>query len=136
MLAMFVMVMLPIANAAQHAGQPELMHDPVIVEFSRVLLKKAASERHHEQGAFVVRTPDGMLYFVAWPPSAESDILRWHGRFPDGTVAIVHTHPPSLPEASKLDMRAARNARIPIYVITPATIAKTTGDASQVVFEW
>lgn len=136
MLAMFVMIILPIASAAHHAGPPELMHDPVVREFSRVLLKKAAAERFHEQGAFVVRTPDGMLYFVAWPPSQESDILRWHGRFPDGTVAIVHTHPPSRPEPSKLDMRAARGARIPIYVITPTTISKTTGETSQVVFNW
>jgi proteasome lid subunit RPN8/RPN11 len=113
--------------------QIELAHDPVIVDFCRVLLRKAAAERFREQGAFVVRTPEGMLYFVAWPPSAEKDILRWYGRFPDGTIAILHTHPPTQPHASELDMKAARGAGIPIYMITPRGVEKTTGGPSELV---
>jgi hypothetical protein len=111
----------------------ELLDDPVVRSFSRVLARDAMGDRYREHGAFVVRTADGLLYFVAWPPSGERYILRWYGRFPDGTIAILHTHEASLPEASHLDMKAARAAGIPIYVITPAQIAKTTGDRSQVV---
>ena len=111
----------------------ELMHDQAVLSFCRVLSKKAATERHNEQGAFVVQTAGGLQYFVAWPPSEERDLARWYGHFPDGTVAIVHTHPPHLPEPSKLDIAVARRARIPVYVITPSRISKTTGGPAEVV---
>lgn len=117
------------------AQPPELIRDPVVLDFCRLLIRKATTERSREQGAFVVRTADGTLYFVVWPPSEEKDMLRWHGRFPDGTIAIVHTHPPWLPAPSKLDMRAARGARVPVYVLTVTSISKTTGDGSEVVLE-
>ena len=114
---------------------PELAHDPLVRDFCRVLLEKAESERHREQGAFVVRTETGLLYFVTWPPSEDKDHLRWHGRFPTGTVAIVHTHPSWVRDASKPDIRTARRARIPVYVITKSSISKTTGEESVVVVE-
>ncbi len=112
----------------------ELVANPIVLAFCRTLIRKAAVERYSEQGAFVVRT-QGMLYFVVWPPSAEKDMLRWYGRFPDGTIAIVHTHPPWMPQASKLDLNAARRAHIPIYVLTPFKISKTAGGPSEVVME-
>ncbi|MFL6248706.1 MAG: hypothetical protein ACJ74H_21965 [Thermoanaerobaculia bacterium] len=111
----------------------ELVDDPVVLSFCRVLARDAIAERSREHGAFVVRTPDGLLYFVAWPPDAERNILRWYGRFPDGTVAILHTHEGWLPDPSKIDRRTATDAGIPVYVITPAQITKTTGGATEVV---
>jgi proteasome lid subunit RPN8/RPN11 len=111
----------------------ELIRDPVVLSFCRVLARNAIAERSREQGAFVVRTPEGLTYFVAWPRSDERHILRWHGRFPDGTVAILHTHEGWLPEPSKLDRKAASETGIPIYVITPSQISKTIGGESQVV---
>jgi hypothetical protein len=133
---MLALILLQVAIALSRVSHesPDLIHDPVVLDFSRVLARKAISERHREQGAFVVRTA-GLLYFVAWPPSEEKEVLRWYGRFPEGTVAIVHTHPPWHPAASPLDIRAARGAKIPVYVITPYGIAKTTGGASEVVLE-
>lgn len=130
MLTMFALL-LQIAMANPRPA--ELLDDPVVLDFSRVLARNAMADRYREHGAFVVRTADGLLYFVAWPPSGERYILRWYGRFPEGTVAILHTHEACLPEASNLDRKAARAAGIPIYVITPAQIAKTTGQPSQVV---
>lgn len=115
------------------AATPELMRDPAVLAFSAMLVRKARMERFGEQGAFVVRTEDGTLYFVMWPPSTDKDRLRWYGRHPEGTIAIVHTHDPWLAEASKIDMRAARSARVPVYVLTPRAISKTTGEASRVV---
>jgi proteasome lid subunit RPN8/RPN11 len=76
-----------------------------------------------------------MLYFVVWPPSGEKDLLRWYGRVPEGTVAIVHTHPPWLPAASSLDLRTARETQIPVYVLTPFRISKMTGGPSAVTLE-
>lgn len=133
MLALILLqVVLTLPGAAHES--PDLIHDPVVLDFCRVLARKAIAERHREQGAFVVRT-GGLLYFVAWPPSEEKEVLRWYGRFPEGTVAIVHTHPPWYPAASPIDLRAARGANIPVYVLTPYGIARTTGGASSVVME-
>jgi proteasome lid subunit RPN8/RPN11 len=134
MLALIALLSLGVGGTL--AAQPgELAHDPVVRDFCRMLLEKAVSERSREQGAFVVRTKEGHLYFVTWPPSEEMDRLRWHGSFPKGTVAIVHTHPSWIRDASKLDILAARRSRIPVYVITRTMISKTTGDGSVVVVE-
>jgi proteasome lid subunit RPN8/RPN11 len=135
MLAMIGFLLQINASIAQGPATPELMDDPVIRGFCEMLMRKATTERFGEQGAFVVRTAAGTLYFVMWPPSDDKNHLRWYGRFPKGTVAVVHTHSPWLPTASKLDMRAARRARIPVYVLTPACITKTTGEPSVVVME-
>jgi|SRR3954447_22133229 hypothetical protein len=130
MLAVLLSVCLQItANRAQ-----DLIENPVVLEFSRVLLNKSLSERFAEQGAFVVKN-ERLLYFVAWPRGDEKDMLRWYGRFPAGTIAILHTHCPWLPAPSNVDMRTARVARIPVYVITPSRISKTSGAGSEVVIE-
>jgi len=102
------------------AASPDvsLMRDPVVAAFCASLLRKSESERHREQGAFIVRTRDGLLYFVVWPPSEERDTLRWQGRFPEGTIAIVHTHPPWIPRPSKRDVVVAQRSRVPVFVIT------------------
>jgi proteasome lid subunit RPN8/RPN11 len=113
----------------------DLTDDPLVRDFCRVLLEKAESERHREQGAFVVRTEEGLLYFVTWPPGDDKDHLRWQGQFPRGTVAIVHTHPSWVRNPSKPDIRAARRAQIPVYVITKSQISKTTGEEPVVVVE-
>lgn len=111
------------------------MHEPAVLDFCRVLAREAMTDRYREHGAFVVRTSDGLLYFVAWPPSGERHILRWHGRFPKGTIAILHTHESWTPAPSKLDMKAARGAGVPVYVITPLQIVKTTGGEGEVVMD-
>jgi hypothetical protein len=124
-----------ILPAAAASVAPELIHDPVVLTFSRSLVAKAASERFREQGAFAVRTREGILYFVAWPPGEEHDRLRWHGRFPEGTIAILHTHPPHRGEPSKLDVTAARHSGLPVYVLTPGRVVRTTGEETAVILE-
>lgn len=127
------MLALVMSAAVSLASAPEIARDPVVLDFCRTLARRAMDERTREHGAFVVRSRDGLLYFVAWPPVEERHILRWHGRFPEGTIAIVHTHEGWTPEPSKLDRKAARGARIPVYVITPRQIAKTEGEEVEVV---
>ena len=117
----------------QPPASPELMDDPRVLSFCRVLARNAIAVRDREHGAFVVRSAEGILYFVAWPPSGEKDVLRWHGRFPDGTIAILHTHAAWQPDASKVDRRTALGKRIPVYVITPFQISRTDGGPSEVV---
>jgi proteasome lid subunit RPN8/RPN11 len=136
MLHTLLWMALQIATAS--SAPAELLDDPRVLSFCRVLATSASADRSREHGAFVVRTAEGVLYFVVWPPSGERDILRWSGHFPEGTIAILHTHEAWVPDASKLDMRAARGARVPVYVITRQTITKTTGAPSEVVMgaEW
>lgn len=132
MLALLPWLLLQLAPAPM-----DVIRDPVVLDFCRLLVRKAASERFQEQGAFVARTKEGTLYFVVWAPGEEKNLLRWRGRFPAGTIAIVHTHPAWQPDASKLDRRAARRAGVPVYVLTPARISRTTGEASAIVMaDW
>ena len=117
------------------SGAPELTDDPIVRGFCRLLAEKSLSDRTREHGAFVARTANGQLYFVVWPPGDEKDRLRWYGQYPEGTVAILHTHPGWQQAASNLDMKTARRKQIPVYVITTFGISKTTGGPSEAVVE-
>ncbi len=135
---MFALLASMVLALAGHPTMPsrELIRDPAVLTFCRVLARKAVSERYRqEEGAFVVRTAEGIIYFVAWPPSGEKERLLWYGSFPEGTVAILHTHPAWLPEPSAIDVRTARATHVPVYVITVFRISKTTGDSSGVVVD-
>ena len=134
MLETFAWLLLSGVLTAPHASA-DLMREPAVQSFCGVLAREAMADRSREHGAFVVRTDEGMLYFVAWPPSGERQILRWYGRFPKGTVAILHTHPAGSPMPSRLDAVAARGAHVPVYVLTRRMIARTTGEAAEVVIE-
>ncbi|MGZ5446347.1 MAG: Mov34/MPN/PAD-1 family protein [Thermoanaerobaculia bacterium] len=108
------------------------MQDADVLSYCRSLVAKAAAERDATQGAFVIRNGDGLLYFVPWPPS-RSSLLRWRGRVPPGTVAIVHTHPPMRAVPSEFDAATAQRLGLPVYILTPLRIVKTTGDKTDVV---
>ena len=111
----------------------DLVHDPIVLSFFRVLVRQARLDRDAEQAAFIVRTPEGALYFVWWPARDERNSVQWRGPLPDGVIAIVHTHPAWLPMPSKLDRTTASRTRMPVYVVTPFLIVKTTGGPSEVV---
>jgi hypothetical protein len=114
-------------------AQHDLIDEPVVRDFSRLLAKASLADRSREHGAFVVRAPNGTLYFVMWPPGDTRHLLKWYGAFPEGTVAILHTHPGGMPEPSKLDRRTARRTGLPVYVITPGRITRTTGGETTIV---
>jgi proteasome lid subunit RPN8/RPN11 len=118
---------------AQVGEASELMQEPVVLSFCQILVRKARSEREAEQAAFIVRTAEGILYFVCWPGHGERNSAQWHGSFPEGTIAIVHTHPPWLPMPSKLDMATARRCQVPVYVLTTFEISITTGGEAEVL---
>ena len=89
----------------------------------------------NEEAAFIVRDRAGHVTFVRWPKSAGRYHARWAGAFPKGTIAIVHTHPNFTPEPSLLDERAAQRNGVPVYVLTRTKITRTTGDATEIVFD-
>lgn len=55
---------------------------------------------------------------------------KLEGTAPDGTVAIIHTHPESLPDPSPGDRRVAMAAGIPVFVVTRRAIVGARADGS------
>lgn len=135
--AMFAALLL--LDAGLDAHTTDLAFDPAVRKAFLMMMKDTRfGFSHMEEAAFVVQNADGDLSMVAWPPSGEPDSARWFGRFPDGTVAIAHTHPNYMPLPSKVDAVTARKSHVPVYVVTPFAIAKTYGGAPEVVVrgEW
>ena len=91
--------------------------------------------RHTEEAAFVVAKGGGRFALVRWPETGESDTARWYGRFPDGVIAIVHTHPNWRPLPSRIDIRTAQRSRLPVYVVTATEISKTEGGRAEIVLK-
>ncbi len=134
MLTMLATLLLQIAATAAPADlPPDLLDDPDVLSYCRALVQRSAAKDFDEHGAFVVRTPEGRHYFVEWPSNGSSNVLIWRGRVPEGVVAIVHTHPPLRYTPSKFDAAAARRFGVPVYILTPRRIIRTTGDKPEVV---
>ena len=114
------------------AADSDLTHERVIRGICASLLAATRPFSHEERAAFLIRR-DENVFVLAWQPSPEPDMARWSGPLPDGTIAILHTHPNWLPLPSNIDARTARETRLPVYVITQSRISKTTGARGEVV---
>ena len=117
----------------------ELAHDPIV----RDALRKLLEDAHYgfaetEEAMFIVRGEDGRLSFVRWESLRVRHHAQWNGPLPPGIVAIVHTHPNSMPRPSLTDVRTAQRSNVPVYVLTRTRIAKTIGGETSVVTkgEW
>jgi hypothetical protein len=116
---------------------PEKPPDLVTIPQIRPLLWQLVSDgglgfRHMEETGFLV-VHDGRFTVVRWPAPGEAETGRWYGALPDGAIAIVHTHPAAEPMPSRTDIQTALRTGLPVYVLTPLTIAKTSGGEPQVV---
>ena len=112
----------------------ELVKDPAILAGLRAMFAHAQyGFSHMEEAAFVVAAPDGTLSLLRWPATATHDRSFWKGAFPSNAVAIVHTHPNSMPKPSPLDARTAIETGLPVYVMTRSGIVKTLGGITEVV---
>lgn len=125
-----VVLLMVLQSAAAHMGDVEIAADPGVRGIFAYLLEQP---RRSEHAAFIVRTECGGFTFVMWPESVDENSVRWSGGYPHGTVAIVHTHPNWLPMPSRIDIRSAASARVPIYVVTSSRITKTDGSSVQVI---
>jgi hypothetical protein len=113
------------------AVESEIARDPLIREHFWTLLRDAFyGHATLEEAAFIVRNADGALAIVRWPRAGTPHIAKWKGSFPEGTVAIAHTHPNRFPEPSRIDKRTARVRKVPVYVVTRLRITKTMGGPS------
>lgn len=82
------------------------------------LLRTQRGGFDEESAAFIVRNSAGGLELYHWPRSRAFRAAHWDGALPEGVVALMHTHPASLPRPSGQDVAEARRLRLPVYVVT------------------
>ena len=105
--------------------------DPIVLGFfADVLRNGGLGYRKSESAAFLVRESDGTHRCVTWPFTREVQMQRFEGTAPDGTIAIIHTHPESLPDPSSGDRRVAMAAGVPVFVVTRRAIVGARADGS------
>src|SRR5207253_10961437 len=80
---------------ARFSVAPEIAAEPSVRAMFREMLRQTRYGFGREEvAAFVVRDADAHLVSVAWPDAdGIPDSAVWCGRFPEGVVAINHTHP-------------------------------------------
>jgi hypothetical protein len=97
----------------------QLVEQPNVAACFAALLKLGGyGKRPQERAAFLVLHEHQRFACVVWPPSFGYRSERWSGPIPDGTVAIVHTHPEHEPQPSSFDVAEAERIGVPILVLT------------------
>ena len=85
------------------------VNDPCVMNTFGQLLKRGGGILGRvEAAAFLVQESDGSLTMVFWPENGVSRKAKFHGAIPQGTVAIVHTHPPEMERPSRGDLAEAK----------------------------
>ena len=120
---------------------PAVVHDPTVAyPFDRVTLARAdvaaCSEKVLELGwygmvdweraAFLRLRADGTFACDVWGSKLKYQRVDWSGPIPEGTVALVHSHPRSKPNPSQQDIRESERIGIPVIVVTPESVVMTT----------
>ena len=90
-----------------------------------------ASDR--ERAAFVLRDKEGNLALSPWPYNGATMEASVNS-MPEGTIAILHTHPNQRRNPSVDDANLARKLGIPVFVVTRMSIRFTTGSGVESVF--
>jgi hypothetical protein len=75
-----------------------------------------------ERAAFLRIAGNGRFTCDVWPAKLQFRSARWDGAIPDGTVALVHSHPRTLPDPSGVDVERAHQLGIPVIVVTPDSV--------------
>jgi hypothetical protein len=126
-------VLILVAFAATRVSGDELLSDRRVLEiFKDVLRRGSFGLRDEESAAFVIRRKDGSYGCLLWPATAEFRKARYRMPLPRGAVAIVHTHPVSIPWPSSQDRRTAQVLRIPVYALTFANVYKADIDGQSI----
>ncbi len=102
---------------------PAILRDRNVIEgFSTLIARSGYGRLPRESAAFLVVGESNDFRIVHWPATNQFHAQRWVGAVPDGTVAVVHTHPAHLPDPSAHDIAEARRTGIPIFVLTPGSV--------------
>lgn len=100
-------------------------HDSARACFDRLFILGGLGKRETERAAFLVYQEDGTFRCHVWPPTFTSRSESWRGLPPDGTAAIVHTHPNDQPAPSRGDHALAEAWGVPVLVITRSGVTST-----------
>ena len=114
-----------VATIAYPFSEATLERDDVRECASRLAAMTGHGRFEHEAGAFLVLREDGRFDCVEWPAQRAFRRASWSGQVPDGTVAVMHTHPRSLPEPSAHDTREAERIGVPVIVVAGRSLAIT-----------
>ena len=117
-------------NQSQTQTQPEegqrgheLMDNRQVQTESYNLFKESGYGNNPTEHSMWVTSKDGQYGFVPWPWSAESAKETWKGPAPEGSVAVVHTHPsaksdrPSPGDHDLANGKQNSSIRMPVYVL-------------------
>lgn len=115
---MFTLVVLCLSFSAA-----DMAEDPRVLPLFAMLLRESRYGFGPERAAFVIRVEDNALVLLPWPEGA-FDSAQWQGAIPRNAVAIVHTHPGSMPMPSRIDRATSRVTGLPVYVLTRCHISK------------
>jgi hypothetical protein len=111
---------------ATMAHADDITCDRAVVSQAWELLKLGGyGTSDFEQAAFIVRDADGQHRFVIWPFERRYHHATLHGPIPAGAVAIIHTHPNSVPLPSLDDAELAHHLHLTVYVVTRMAISRT-----------
>src|SRR5205807_7764673 len=80
-----------------------------------------------ERAGFLVLDGE-RFHLVLWPPTHQFHAEAWQGKIPQGTVAVVHTHPPGQPMPPTHARTEVQRIGIPMLVITPVSVFLVTED--------
>src|SRR5215208_6235035 len=76
-----------------------------------------------ERAAFLLIDETGRFDCHVWPADFQFHKAQWRGRTPDGTAALIHSHPQNFPDPSLQDIMEAMRLGVPVIVVTPAATA-------------
>ncbi|PYQ27770.1 MAG: hypothetical protein DMF57_18125 [Acidobacteria bacterium] len=105
-----------------------LAEDPVVHDCFANILLRGLARQEAESAAWVVLKVDHYECIV-WNSTGYRAEVTFHGEMPFGVVAVVHSHPPSLPKASQKDLETARQLNVPIFAVTPLAVWVADPDA-------
>lgn len=75
-----------------------------------------------ERAAFLVVGPLGEYESVVWPRTHERRAATWRGPVPAGTIAVLHTHPMTMPEPSRNDVAHAIQTRLSFVIVSRSRV--------------
>ena len=109
-------------------------NDPTIRADMADLLRRGGFDHGNlEAAAFLIREEGGNYRCQLWPFSGHYRRQKFDGLIPQGTVAIVHTHPVNLPDPSRQDRQTATRLNAPLFVLTRLSITLITVRGEEVV---
>lgn len=113
------MTLAPLLLLALRLALPDVANDRCLMhEFGQLLERGGEHDGRIEAAAFLVRERDESWTLIPWPATNLELEQSFTGAIPEGTIAIVHTHPFQKVRPSAHDLVESKRLGLPIYVIS------------------